>query len=111
MFASSVYKSITTMPWAPIQKISVLTAEIIRLSQYKVLVGKYCFNSRSLHEMQDYKVHRDEIHSKLVQIMRERLLIHLRGLPQIVEGWNRLENTDTQPSQFARSITKVQVIL
>ncbi|XP_015166654.1 vacuolar protein sorting-associated protein 54, chloroplastic-like isoform X2 [Solanum tuberosum] len=55
---------------------------------------------------QDYMVHRDEIHSKLVQIMRERLLVHLRGLSQIVESWNRPENTDTQPSQFARSITK-----
>ncbi|KAM3361692.1 vacuolar protein sorting-associated protein 54, chloroplastic isoform X1 [Capsicum galapagoense] len=55
---------------------------------------------------QDYKVHRDEIHSKLVQIMRERLLVHLRGLPQIVESWNRPEDSDTQPSQFARSITK-----
>ncbi|TMX05767.1 hypothetical protein EJD97_001802 [Solanum chilense] len=55
---------------------------------------------------QDYKVHRDEIHSKLVQIMRERLLVHLRGLPQIVDSWNRPENADTQPSQFARSITK-----
>lgn len=74
-------------------------------------MGKYYFNSRALHEIQDYKVHRDEIHSKLVQIMRERLLVHLRGLPQIVESWNRPENTDTQPSQFARSITKVQVIL
>nr|XP_016440247.1 PREDICTED: vacuolar protein sorting-associated protein 54, chloroplastic-like [Nicotiana tabacum] len=55
---------------------------------------------------QDYKVHRDEIHSKLVQIMRERLLVHLRGLPQIVESWNRPEDSDTQPSQIARSITK-----
>ncbi|KAK4347429.1 hypothetical protein RND71_033768 [Anisodus tanguticus] len=55
---------------------------------------------------QDYKMHRDEIHSKLVQIMRERLPVHLRGLPQIVESWNRPEDTDTQPSQFARSITK-----
>ncbi|MCD7462685.1 hypothetical protein HAX54_049100 [Datura stramonium] len=55
---------------------------------------------------QDYKVHRDEIHSKLVQIMRERLLVHLRSLPQIVESWNRQEDTDSQPSQFARSITK-----
>ncbi|KAL3632342.1 hypothetical protein CASFOL_025326 [Castilleja foliolosa] len=55
----------------------------------------------------DYKNHRDEIHSKLVQIMRERLLVHLRSLPQIVEGWNRSEdNTDLQPSQFARSLTK-----
>ncbi|KAK2991649.1 hypothetical protein RJ640_016325 [Escallonia rubra] len=55
---------------------------------------------------QDYKVHRDEIHSKLVQIMRERLLHHLRGLPQIVESWNNPEDNDTQASQFARSLTK-----
>ncbi|RDX85864.1 Vacuolar protein sorting-associated protein 54, chloroplastic, partial [Mucuna pruriens] len=55
---------------------------------------------------QDYKVHRDEIHSKLVQIMRERLLVHLRGLPQIVESWNRPDDSDPQPSQFARSLTK-----
>ncbi|GLU17466.1 hypothetical protein SLE2022_338320 [Rubroshorea leprosula] len=55
---------------------------------------------------QDYKVHRDEIHTKLVQIMRERLLVHLRGLPQIVETWNRPEDGDSQPSQFARSLTK-----
>ncbi|GER43262.1 vacuolar protein sorting [Striga asiatica] len=54
----------------------------------------------------DYKNHRDEIHSKLVQIMRERLLVHLRSLPQIVEGWNRSEDNDLQPSQFARSLTK-----
>lgn len=40
--------------------------------------------------------------------MRERLLVHLRSLPQIVEGWNRSEDTDVQPSQFARSLTKVQ---
>ncbi|PON76597.1 Vps54-likeVacuolar protein sorting-associated protein 54, C-terminal [Parasponia andersonii] len=55
---------------------------------------------------QDYKVHRDEIHTKLVQIMRERLLVHLRNLPQIVESWNRPEDADPQPSQFARSLTK-----
>ena len=42
--------------------------------------------------------------------MRERLLVHLRGLPQIVEGWNRLEDSDSQPSQFARSLTKVTKI-
>ncbi|KAG6696452.1 hypothetical protein I3842_09G149600 [Carya illinoinensis] len=55
---------------------------------------------------QDFKVHRDEIHTKLVQIMRERLLVHLRGLPQIVESWNRPEDSDPQPSQFARALTK-----
>ncbi|KAL6650281.1 hypothetical protein ACP70R_009206 [Stipagrostis hirtigluma subsp. patula] len=55
---------------------------------------------------QDYKIHRDEIHSKLVQIMRERLLANLRKLPQIVEGWNGPEDSDLQPSQFAKSVTK-----
>ncbi|GJT44357.1 vacuolar protein sorting-associated protein 54, chloroplastic isoform X1 [Tanacetum coccineum] len=55
---------------------------------------------------QDYKVHRDEIHTKLVQIMRERLLLHSRGLPQIIETWNRADETDLQPSQFAKSLTK-----
>ncbi|XP_068645902.1 vacuolar protein sorting-associated protein 54, chloroplastic isoform X2 [Aristolochia californica] len=55
---------------------------------------------------QDYKVHRDEIHTKLVQIMRERVLVHLRGLPQIVESWSRTEENEQQPSQFARSLTK-----
>lgn len=55
---------------------------------------------------QDFKIHRDEIHTKLVQIMRERLLVHLRGLPQIVESWNKPDDGDTQPSQFAKSLTK-----
>ncbi|KAG1354968.1 putative Vacuolar protein sorting-associated protein 54, chloroplastic [Cocos nucifera] len=56
---------------------------------------------------QDYKIHRDEIHTKLVQIMRERLLANLRKLPQIVESWNAPEDNDLQPSHFARSVTKV----
>ena len=38
--------------------------------------------------------------------MRERFLVHLRGLPQIVESWNRPEDAKPQPSQFARSLTK-----
>lgn len=65
------------------------------------------FSYFHIFSFQDYKVHRDEIHTKLVQIMRERLLVHLRGLPQIVESWNRPEDADPQPSQFARSLTKV----
>ncbi|KAM0938931.1 putative vacuolar protein sorting-associated protein [Dioscorea sansibarensis] len=55
---------------------------------------------------QDYKTHRDEIHTKLVQIMRERLLANLRKLPQIVENWNSSDEIDQQGSQFARSVTK-----
>lgn len=60
--------------------------------------------------LQDYKIHRDEIHTKLVQIMRERLLANLRKLPQIVEDWNK-EDADPQPSSFAKSVTKVLVLL
>ncbi|KAF5196374.1 Vacuolar protein sorting-associated protein 54 protein, partial [Thalictrum thalictroides] len=57
---------------------------------------------------QDYKVHRDEIHTKLVQIMRERLLLHIRGLPKITENWNGPEDGDIQktPSAFAVKVTK-----
>jgi vacuolar protein sorting-associated protein 54 len=60
--------------------------------------------------LQDYKIHRDEIHTKLVQIMRERLLVNLRKLPQIVEDWNK-EDSDSQPSAFAKSVTKVLISL
>ncbi|KAI8000541.1 hypothetical protein LOK49_LG09G02560 [Camellia lanceoleosa] len=38
--------------------------------------------------------------------MRERLFVHLCGLPQIVEGWNRPEDADSLPSQFAQSLLK-----
>ncbi|KAL5699525.1 hypothetical protein ACHQM5_030412 [Ranunculus cassubicifolius] len=58
---------------------------------------------------QDYKVHRDEIHTKLVQIMRERLLLHLRILlPKAIEAWNCPDDGDMQknPSQFAQTVTK-----
>jgi len=55
---------------------------------------------------QDHKVHRDEIHGKLVQIMRQRLLVQLRGLPQIVESCNRPEDADPQPSQLLGPIQR-----
>ncbi|XP_020574651.1 vacuolar protein sorting-associated protein 54, chloroplastic-like [Phalaenopsis equestris] len=38
--------------------------------------------------------------------MRERLLINLRKLPQIVENWNAPEDNDPQPSLFAKAVTK-----
>ncbi|CAK7357428.1 unnamed protein product [Dovyalis caffra] len=55
---------------------------------------------------QDYKVHQEEILTKLVQIMRERLFHHLRGLPQLVESWNRPVDTDSQPSLIAQTLVK-----
>jgi hypothetical protein len=56
---------------------------------------------------QDYKVHQEEILTKLVQIMRERVLYHLRKLPPVVESWNRPVDTDSQPSLIAKEIVKV----
>ncbi|CAI5520762.1 unnamed protein product [Closterium sp. Naga37s-1] len=57
---------------------------------------------------QDYRVHRDEIHSKLVAIMRERLLVHLRSLPAVADTYCRPDDSpaDQQPSNFARALTK-----
>ncbi|KAF8107620.1 hypothetical protein N665_0119s0081 [Sinapis alba] len=55
---------------------------------------------------QDYRVHRDEIYTKLVQIMRERLLAHLHGLPKVVEGWNRPLDTNKQTKEFAWPLTR-----
>ncbi|KAF3485100.1 hypothetical protein F2Q69_00057064 [Brassica cretica] len=55
---------------------------------------------------QDYRVHRDEIYTKLVQIMRERLLAHLHELPKVVEGWNRPPDTNKQTKEFAWPLTR-----
>ncbi|EOA15956.1 hypothetical protein CARUB_v10004052mg [Capsella rubella] len=55
---------------------------------------------------QDYRIHRDEIYTKLVQIMRERLLAHLHMLPKVVEGWNRPPDTNKQTKEFAWPLTR-----
>ncbi|KAI4312459.1 hypothetical protein MLD38_037266 [Melastoma candidum] len=60
---------------------------------------------------QDCKVHRDEIYSKLVQIMRERLLFHLRGVQNVLSNLNKVDATDTQPSEYVRLLTKEVTIL
>ncbi|XAR56144.1 hypothetical protein NMG60_11036498 [Bertholletia excelsa] len=104
-------KSITSKHLALASQVVSFTYTIIpeikRVLFLKVPESRKALLSSEIDRVaQDYKVHRDEIHTKLVQIMRERLLVHLRGLPQIVEGWNRLEDSDSQPSQFARSLTK-----
>nr|XP_043620581.1 vacuolar protein sorting-associated protein 54, chloroplastic [Erigeron canadensis] len=87
--------------------VHAIIPEIRRILFLKVPETRKSLLSSEIERVsQDYKVHRDEIHTKLVQIMRERLLVHLRGLPQIIETWNRSDETDVQPSQFARSLTK-----
>jgi vacuolar protein sorting-associated protein 54 len=61
---------------------------------------------------QDYRVHKDEIHSKLVDIMKDRLLtVHLPTLLQALETWNRPDDGDNQASPFAKGLTKEVGIL
>ncbi|KAL4191169.1 hypothetical protein AMTRI_Chr07g79370 [Amborella trichopoda] len=50
---------------------------------------------------QDYRVHKDAIHTKLVNIMKDRLPVHL---PEMAKSWN--QESDAQPSLHARQLTK-----
>ncbi|GAQ82505.1 Vacuolar sorting protein VPS45 [Klebsormidium nitens] len=59
----------------------------------------------------DYRVHRDEIHSKLVAIMRERLQVHLKVLPQLAEHWSKPDDRDAEPSKFATDLAREVGIL
>eukprot|EP00271_Cylindrocystis_brebissonii_P015081 TRINITY_DN3704_c0_g1_i1.p1 TRINITY_DN3704_c0_g1~~TRINITY_DN3704_c0_g1_i1.p1 ORF type:complete len:1545 (+),score=298.01 TRINITY_DN3704_c0_g1_i1:716-5350(+) len=55
---------------------------------------------------QDLRIHRDEVHSKLVAIMRERMLYHLKALSTMGEFWSKPDDNDKLASQFARALTK-----
>uniref|UniRef100_A0A6N2K5X8 Vacuolar protein sorting-associated protein 54 C-terminal domain-containing protein n=1 Tax=Salix viminalis TaxID=40686 RepID=A0A6N2K5X8_SALVM len=86
---------------------SCLSKEIRRVLFLKVPEARKVLLLSEIDRVaQDYKVHQEEILTKLVQIMRERLLHHLRSLPQIVESWNRAVDTDSQPSPFALTLVK-----
>ncbi|KAH8494769.1 hypothetical protein H0E87_021251 [Populus deltoides] len=91
----------------------LLLSEIDRVAQKLLQSSNFImhaiydeFKHHGCHWAMDYKVHQEEILTKLVQIMRERLLHHLRSLPQIVESWNRPVDTDSQPSPFALTLVK-----
>lgn len=81
--------------------------EIMKMD-FAVCLDKLTFPSH-VNWMQDYRVHKDEIHSKLVAIMKDRLLtVHLPTLSQTVETWNRPDDGDNQASPFAKGLTKVR---
>lgn len=61
--------------------------------------------------MQDLRIHRGEIHSKLVAIMRERLMANLKQLPSIAASWGQGAPGPKQPSQFAQNNAKQLRIL
>ncbi len=61
--------------------------------------------------MQDLRIHRTEIHSKLVAIMRERLMANLKQLPSIAASWGQGAPGPKQPSQFAQTNAKQLRIL
>ena len=58
---------------------------------------------------QDYRLHRDEIHSKLIAIMQERMHFHRRKIPQVLEEWlkqGEAPTSEMQPSEFATALVK-----
>ncbi|BDA47885.1 probable vacuolar protein sorting-associated protein 54 [Coccomyxa sp. Obi] len=61
--------------------------------------------------LQDLRIHRTEIHSKLVAIMRERLMANLKQLPSIAASWGQGAPGPKQPSQFAQTNAKQLRIL
>lgn len=61
--------------------------------------------------LQDLKIHKNEIHSKLVAIMRERLTVNLKQLPSIAATWGSGAPGRKQPSAFAQSNAKQLRIL
>ena len=62
--------------------------------------------------LQDLAVHQAEIHSKLVSIMRERLLASLKQLPAAAALWARqLPSEDLDPSAFSQNTAKQLRIL
>jgi len=64
-----------------------------------------------LDSVQDLKIHRNEIHSKLVAIMRERLRVNLKQLPSIAATWGTGAPGRKQPSAFAQTNAKQLRIL
>ena len=64
--------------------------------------------------VQDLTMHKEEIHSKLVAIMRERLATNLKQLPLIASTWAPNSPPDAQqipPSNFAQTNAKQLRIL
>ena len=50
-------------------------------------------------------VHRAEVHTKLVGIMRERLIASLKQLPALAATWS-LSGDSPQPSPFSQNLIK-----
>ena len=61
--------------------------------------------------LQDLRIHRNEIHSKLVAIMRERLTTNLKQLPGTAAAWGTGAPGRKQPSAFAQTNAKQLRIL
>ena len=61
--------------------------------------------------LQDLRIHRNEIHSKLVAIMRERLTANLKQLPGTAAAWGTGAPGRKQPSAFAQTNAKQLRIL
>jgi vacuolar protein sorting-associated protein 54 len=61
--------------------------------------------------LQDFTIHRSEIHGKLVAIMRERLMANIKQLPSVAAAWGNGAPGPKQPSAFAQTNAKQLRIL
>ena len=72
------------------------------------------YGNQSVHTgQQDVTVHRNEVHAKLVAIMRERLNANLKQLPAVADSWGAQPASPAAPppSSFAAANAKQLRIL
>lgn len=68
----------------------------------------------AVYPVQDLGMHKEEIHSKLVAIMRERLSTNLKQLPLVATTWTAsppAQGSPPPPSPFAQTNAKQLRIL
>lgn len=81
------------------------------------LRGQFCIGrlyEQVAYMVQDLSMHKEEIHSKLVAIMRERLATNVKQLPSIATTWAPNSPPNAQqmpPSNFAQANAKQLRIL
>jgi hypothetical protein len=71
----------------------------------------YDVKALQISDVQDLQIHRSEIHSKLVSIMRERLAANLKQLPALAAKWGGGPPGPRAPSAFAQTNAKQLRIL
>jgi len=110
----SKLKSITAKHLALAQQsISLVAAVIVDLKTptCELVDGpkRFLLEQEFDRSLRDLKLHKSEIHEKLVSIMRDRVEFHLHNLSSIIETLNAEEQHDaavTSPTEFSTALTK-----